>query len=68
MTVAIVAREPHVILPSHSHLHEQAGYVLEGEFEFTISEQTQVLGPGDLYHSWERGTLCKRRRSPNASI
>lgn len=68
MTVTLVTLEPHVILLSHSHSHEQAGYVLEGEIEFTISEQTQVLGPGDLYHSWERGTLCKRRRSPNASI
>jgi len=68
MTVTLVSLGAHAVLPPHSHSHEQAGYVLEGEIEFTISEQTQVLGPGDLYHSWERGTLCKRRRSPNASI
>ena len=49
MTVALVTFEAHAVLPPHSHSHEQAGYVLEGEIEFTISEQTQVLRPGDVY-------------------
>jgi len=49
MTVALVTLEPHSVLPTHSHLHEQAGYVLEGNTEFTISGQTRVLSSGDVY-------------------
>ena len=67
MTVALVALEPHVILSSHSHLHEQAGYVLAGEIEFPINGPTQGLRPGDVYiipgnaeHSVKVGDLPTR--------
>lgn len=29
--------------PMHSHPHEQLTYVLDGEFEFTIGEETRVV-------------------------
>lgn len=48
-TVALVNLEPHAVLPPHSHMHEQAGYILEGEIEFTIGEQKKVLNAGDVY-------------------
>ncbi len=31
--------------PMHNHPHEQLTYVLSGEFEFTIGEETRVVAP-----------------------
>jgi quercetin dioxygenase-like cupin family protein len=47
--LVVVDLEPFAVLPSHSHYHEQAGIVLEGELEFTIAGETQLLQQGDLY-------------------
>jgi quercetin dioxygenase-like cupin family protein len=35
-------------LPQHAHVHEQIANVIEGEFEFTIASETQVLKPGQV--------------------
>ena len=37
------------VVPMHSHPHEQAGTVVSGEFELTISGETRRLKPGDTY-------------------
>jgi len=34
---------------SHSHPHEQVGYILEGSVALTIEDETEVLYPGDGY-------------------
>ncbi|WP_104042039.1 cupin domain-containing protein [Vibrio hyugaensis] len=34
----------------HSHPHEQITYVLSGEFEFTIGEETKVVKAGDALY------------------
>ncbi len=36
-------------VPMHSHPHEQAGIVLEGELDFTIGKETRRLKAGDSY-------------------
>ena len=36
-------------LPSHSHPHEQTGYLVSGRVELTIGEETYEVLPGD---SW----------------
>jgi quercetin dioxygenase-like cupin family protein len=36
-------------MPIHSHSHEQAGIVLDGEIEFTISMETRILKSGQSY-------------------
>ncbi len=36
-------------VPEHSHPHEQAGMVLEGEFDFTIGGETTRVKKGDTY-------------------
>lgn len=36
--------------PMHSHPHEQLTYVLDGEFEFTIGEETRVVRQGDTLY------------------
>jgi len=33
----------------HSHPHEQAGVVLEGEFDLTIGGETRRVRGGDMY-------------------
>lgn len=34
----------------HSHPHEQITYVLSGEFEFTIGDETKVVKAGDALY------------------
>jgi quercetin dioxygenase-like cupin family protein len=34
----------------HKHPHEQAAYCLEGEFEFTIGDETKVIKAGDTIY------------------
>ncbi|MEW6355114.1 MAG: cupin domain-containing protein [Planctomycetota bacterium] len=41
--------EPGGVIGSHSHPHEQLGYVLEGEFELTIGGETRIVRAGDTY-------------------
>ena len=36
-------------VPMHEHPHEQAGMVLEGEFDFTIGGVTTRVTKGDTY-------------------
>ena len=36
-------------LAAHSHPHEQAGLVIEGEITFTVGDETRTLKPGDVY-------------------
>ncbi len=33
-------------LPEHSHPHEQYSILLEGQFELTVGDETEVLSPG----------------------
>ncbi len=37
-------------VPSHTHPHEQTGYVASGRVRFTIAGEVRELGPGDGYH------------------
>lgn len=34
----------------HTHVHEQASYCIEGEFEFTIGDETKVIKQGDTIY------------------
>lgn len=47
LTIGEVRLEANTVVPMHDHPHEQVTYVVEGRFEFTIGDQTQVLEPGD---------------------
>ena len=37
------------ILPDHHHIHEQITYILSGELEMTIGDQTVTLTEGMFY-------------------
>lgn len=47
--LVIVDLEANSILPPHTHPHEQAGYILKGNVEFTINGENRLLEPGDMY-------------------
>lgn len=36
--------------PSHTHEHEQAGYIAKGKFEFTIDGKKEILNVGDSFY------------------
>ncbi len=47
--LSLVELTPHAEVPTHTHPHEQAGMVLEGEAEMTVGGETRHLKPGDIY-------------------
>ena len=47
--MSLVELDPKSEVPMHSHPHEQAGMVLEGEFEFTIGTETKKVSKGEYY-------------------
>lgn len=49
MLLALVDLDAEAIIPSHSHVHEQCGIVLDGELHFCIGGETKVLLPGQMY-------------------
>ena len=46
LTVGEVELNAGTVVPPHEHPHEQVTYVLAGRFEFTVGNETTVLGPG----------------------
>ena len=47
--MSLVEIAPNAEVPRHTHPHEQAGVVLQGEFDFTIGGETRRLKQGDAY-------------------
>lgn len=45
-----VAFEQGAVGASHSHPHEQIGYVLKGRFDITLGEEHTVITAGDTYY------------------
>jgi len=49
LMMSLVEMAPHSVVPLHSHPHEQAGMVMQGEFDMTIGGETRRLKVGDSY-------------------
>ena len=47
--MSLIETDPHTDVPEHTHPHEQAGMVLEGEFDMTIGGERQTLKRGTSY-------------------
>ncbi len=47
--LSVVRFEPESVVADHAHPHEQMGYLLEGQLEFTAGGVTRLLGPGDMW-------------------
>ncbi len=53
-------------LPLHQHPHQQCSFILEGEFEMTVGEETKLLTkdtfaliPGNILHGGKAIINCK---------
>ncbi len=49
LMLSVVELDPGSTVPMHSHPHEQAGIVLEGEFDMTIGGDRRRVRKGDMY-------------------
>ena len=65
-TLSFVEVDKGAILPEHAHFHEQISHVIEGSFEMTIGNTTEVYKPGmvaiipsNVKHSGRALTACK---------
>ena len=47
--LSLVEVDPNCQVPNHTHPHEQAGIVLEGELEMDIAGESRLLKPGDIF-------------------
>jgi quercetin dioxygenase-like cupin family protein len=47
--LSLVEIGPGSVVPMHSHPHEQAGIVVEGEFDFIIGGEKRRVKLGDMY-------------------
>ncbi len=66
LMLSVVELEPGSVVPMHSHPHEQAGIVLEGEFDLTIGEETKRVRKGDMYiipGGVEHGVVTKKEKA-----
>ena len=66
ITYGCVDLEEGVIVPVHNHPHEQWTYILEGQMEFTLDGEKQLLLPGmgayipsNVLHGAFAVTACK---------
>ena len=41
--------EPNCTMPSHSHLNEQVGIVIQGKMRLTIGDETRLCKKGDAF-------------------
>jgi quercetin dioxygenase-like cupin family protein len=64
--LSMVELDAGAIVPWHSHPHEQAGLMLEGELDFTIGEQSRRCRPGESFiipgntpHTVKAITACR---------
>jgi len=45
---SVIDYEPGARIPEHRHLHEQIGFVLEGEIEMTVDGASKRMAAGDI--------------------
>jgi unsaturated pyranuronate lyase len=49
ITMAVIELEASVLVPEHSHEHEQVGVCIDGSLSYRVGDVERVLGPGS---SW----------------
>lgn len=61
LMVVEVHFETGTVAERHHHPHEQITYVISGKFEFTVGDETYIVGPGDSLYKQpniEHGATC----------
>ncbi|MFI3252461.1 MAG: cupin domain-containing protein [bacterium] len=64
LMVCEVAFETGAIGAMHNHPHEQCTYIVSGEFEFTIGEETKLVKAGDSLYKEPNimhGAVCLKK-------
>lgn len=66
MTIAYLDFEAGTVVPEHAHIHEQISTVIEGQLEFTLNGETQILEAGKIVvipaytpHAAKALTFCR---------
>jgi len=49
MMLSLVTLAPDAVVPTHSHPHEQMGFMVSGTLEFTIEGETRTLSGSGMY-------------------
>jgi quercetin dioxygenase-like cupin family protein len=49
MMLSLVTLAPGAVVPTHSHPHEQMGFMVSGTMEFTIEGETRVFSGNEMY-------------------
>ena len=49
MMLVEVTLEDGAVVPTHTHPHEQTGYLVSGRFLFELGDETRELGLGDCW-------------------
>ena len=49
MMLVEVTLEGGAVVPTHTHPHEQTGYLVSGRMTFELGGETRELGPGDCW-------------------
>jgi quercetin dioxygenase-like cupin family protein len=49
MLMAQVEFEPGGVVPLHSHPHEQVGFLIAGELDFTVGDERRLVRPGEIW-------------------
>ena len=49
MMLSLVTLAPGAVVPTHSHPHEQMGWMMSGTMEFTIEGETRVFSGNEMY-------------------
>lgn len=47
LMLSYVEFAPNAVAPLHQHPQEQISYVIQGQLEFQVGNEKQVIGPGD---------------------
>ncbi|MCL1925854.1 MAG: cupin domain-containing protein [Syntrophorhabdaceae bacterium] len=62
LMLSLVTLEPHAVIPTHSHPHEQMGVMISGKVELAIAEEILPLSgnamfmiPGMTFHAFIAG-------------
>jgi quercetin dioxygenase-like cupin family protein len=49
MMMSLAELQPHAVVETHAHPHEQVGLVLQGRAIFHIGDEQKTLQPGDMF-------------------
>jgi quercetin dioxygenase-like cupin family protein len=49
ITMALVELDPNQPVPEHQHENEQMGFVVRGQMEMRVGDETRALNPGETY-------------------